>query len=136
MVLWPQYCPRPADGHRDDGHAGLGGHHECAHVERPQPGGTRQSAFGEDDERLPGSHQGSQPVGVGHAVFALVAFDELVAQPPEHESVEPLMLKHFSGDEVKRLRHHRGQHQRVDPAGVVGHRDGTSPRAGGRGHAR
>ena len=86
--------------------------------------GARQSAFGEDDERLPGSRQGSQPVGVGHAVLALVALDELVAQPPEHESVEPLMLKHFGGDEVKRLRHHRGQHQRVDPAGVVGHRDG------------
>ena len=34
------------------------------------------------------------------------------------------MLAHFSGDEVKRLRHYRGQHQRVDPAGVVGHRDG------------
>jgi hypothetical protein len=48
-------------------------------VERPQPGGTRQSAFGEDDERPPASHQGSQPVGVSRTMFALVAFDELVA---------------------------------------------------------
>jgi hypothetical protein len=101
VVLWPQYCPRPADGHRDDGHTGLGGDRECAHVETPQPWGTGQSAFGEDDERLPGSHQGSQPVGAGHAVFALVALDELVAQSPEHESAQPLMLEDFTGDEAK-----------------------------------
>jgi hypothetical protein len=93
-------------------------------VERPQPGGTRQAASGEDDQRLPASHQGSQPADAGHAELALVALNELVAQPPEHESAQPLMLKHFSADEVERLRHHRGQHQPVDPAGMVDHRDG------------
>ena len=67
-MLRPQYCPRPANSHRDDGHTGFGGHYECADVERPQPWGTRQSAFWEDDERLPGPHQASQSVGVGHAV--------------------------------------------------------------------
>ena|SRR6516164_7991182 len=101
MVLWPQYCPRPANSYRDGGHAGFGSHHECAHVKWPQAGGTRQSAFGEDDERPPGSHQDSQPAHVSHAVFALVALDELMAQPPEYESVKPLMLKHFSGNEAK-----------------------------------
>ena len=41
--------------------------------------GAYQSAFGEDDERPPASHRGSQPIGVSHAMLALVAFDELVA---------------------------------------------------------
>ena len=65
---------------------------------------------GKDGKRLPVFAPGQPAVGVGHAVFALVALDELVAQPLEHESAQPLVLKHFSGDEVKRLRHHRGQH--------------------------
>jgi len=39
-------------------------------------------------------------VDVGHAVFALVALDEL-AQRPEHESVQSLMLEHFGDDEMK-----------------------------------
>ena len=74
------------------GHAGLGGDDECAHVEGPQPRGAGQTALGEDHQRLPGSDQGDDPVGVGHAVLTLVAFDELGAEPLEHEPAEPFTL--------------------------------------------
>ena len=82
--------PRMATG--TTGHTGLGGDDERAHVERPQPRGASQAALGEDHQRLPGSDEADEPVGVGHAVLALVALDELGAEPLEHEPDEPFAL--------------------------------------------
>ena len=56
-----------------------------AHVEGPQPRRAGQTALGEDHQRLPGSDEGDDPVGVGHPVLTLMAFHELSAEPLEHE---------------------------------------------------
>src|SRR5271165_7577421 len=69
-----------------------------------RPGGADQAALGEYHERLPGSDHGDDPVGIGHTVLALVAFDKLGAQSLEHESAEPFMLEHLPGGEAERGR--------------------------------
>lgn len=70
----------------------MGGDHERAHMEGPQPGRAVEAAFGKYHERLPGLDEGDEPFGVGHAVLALVAFDELNTEPLERESDQRLTL--------------------------------------------
>lgn len=122
-VLGPVHRPCPADGEGERRYAGLGGGDECAHVEGPQPWGAGQVALGEYHERLPGSDQGDEVGGVGHAVLALVSFDEHVAEPLEHEPAQHLALEHLAGDEAERGWQHRGEHDRVEPTRMVGHDD-------------